>query len=398
MRALAAATLLSLLACIPAAWGRDPAATSVRAPGVAGAPGTYHLDLTLNPQVAKAGEPVEMVFQAIDPTGKPIRFLEMIHERPLHLLVVSEDLAEFDHVHPEQVVGTSYNLSHVFAHGGRYRLYAAYTPPGSGALVDQFIVKIEGPQRRAERLIPDPELTKVADGVKVELKFERPLSAGADIPLTCSFSDATTGQPVDNLQLYLGSLAHLVLIHQDLGSFVHIHPFDAGEVYDPSKDPSAHFHDPKELAKRLVGPSPSEIQAVAGFPRPGTYKLWIQFRRADRETIVPFVLRVGADKTVARRDRKPIPQGAIQIKVSASGYEPARIDVQKGQPVRLAFLRPDANNCGGTVVFPSLNRRYALPVGETVVVEILPAESGEIVFTCGMGMFKGLLVVTEPGS
>jgi Cupredoxin-like domain len=371
-----------------------PAAVLVAGSVWAGnAAGTYHLDLTMTPPAVKAGEPVALSFQAIDPRGKSIRFLELVHERPLHLLIVSEDLADFDHVHPEQVVGTTYDVTHVFPHGGRFRMYASYTPPGSGTLVQSFTVNVAGTPAPAVPLVSDERWTKVVDGVKAALRFDGPLHAGADIALECSFTDAVTGNPVTDLQLYLGSLAHIVLIHQDLGSFVHLHPFEAGEVYDPSKDPSAHFHDPKDLAKKLIGASPSQVTASANFPRAGTYKLWVQIARGGRTITVPFVLDVAAGSEAGHRRRPPVARDAIKVTVSASGYSPSRIDVERGRTVKLAFSRPEGGNCGGTVRFPALNREYTLPVGGTVVVELTPTESGELAFTCGMGMLKGVLVV-----
>jgi hypothetical protein len=242
-------------------------------------------------------------------------------------------------------------------------------------------------------LVTDRSLTKSVSGVKAALRFDGPLRAGVDLPLTCSFADETTGAPVTDLQLYLGALAHIVLIHQDLASFVHVHPKDAGEIYDPALDPAQHFHDPKQLAKQLVGPSPSTITAVANFPRPGRYKLWIQIQRGGRMITVPFVLEVGADERHKARRSPSVPRGAIQVTVSAAGYTPPRIEVERGRLVQLAFLRPEGGNCGGTLLFPALNREYTLPVGKLVLVEFTPTESGELAFTCGMGMLKGLLVV-----
>ncbi len=38
---------------------------------------------------------------------------------------------------------------------------------------------------------------------------------------------------------------------------------------------------------------------------------------------------------------------------------------------------------------------YDLPVGKDVIVSITPTEAGNISFTCGMGMMKGSLVVSD---
>jgi plastocyanin domain-containing protein len=87
------------------------------------------------------------------------------------------------------------------------------------------------------------------------------------------------------------------------------------------------------------------------------------------------------------------PLRAIRVAVGSSGYTPARIDLRRGEPAVLAFSRPDAGNCGGTVVIPALGIRRELPVGETVVLRFTPDRAGEIPFTCGMGMYEGLIVV-----
>jgi len=84
---------------------------------------------------------------------------------------------------------------------------------------------------------------------------------------------------------------------------------------------------------------------------------------------------------------------AFKVTVSEAGYEPSRIEVKKGQPVRLAFYRADAQNCGGRVVFPDLKIERELPVGKTTVVDVTPQQTGELAFTCGMSMFKGALVI-----
>ncbi len=45
------------------------------------------------------------------------------------------------------------------------------------------------------------------------------------------------------------------------------------------------------------------------------------------------------------------------------------------------------------MIFPKLKIEAKLPVGQTTLVEITPREKGELAFNCGMGMFKGTLIV-----
>ena len=84
-----------------------------------------------------------------------------------------------------------------------------------------------------------------------------------------------------------------------------------------------------------------------------------------------------------------------KITISKRGYEPKEIAVKKGQPVKLEFFREDEENCGEELVFPKLNIKKNLPVGETVSVEFTPQESGEIGFTCGMDMLRGKVTVSD---
>jgi plastocyanin domain-containing protein len=81
------------------------------------------------------------------------------------------------------------------------------------------------------------------------------------------------------------------------------------------------------------------------------------------------------------------------IKVSSAGYEPARIQTKAGQPLKLAFFRVDAENCGRLVRFPSLGIERELPPGQTVVIEVTPRKSGSLTFSCGMNMMHGELLV-----
>ena len=87
------------------------------------------------------------------------------------------------------------------------------------------------------------------------------------------------------------------------------------------------------------------------------------------------------------------PPGSVLVSVSMIGFDPASIAAKAGQPLKLAFFRPNAANCAREVVFPSLGIRKELPPGQTVVVEITPPKSGPLGFECGMKMLKGQLIV-----
>ncbi|MFQ6070297.1 MAG: cupredoxin domain-containing protein [Candidatus Aminicenantales bacterium] len=90
-----------------------------------------------------------------------------------------------------------------------------------------------------------------------------------------------------------------------------------------------------------------------------------------------------------------VKHGGIQeIKVVVKGgYDPDVIVVKKGIPVRLNFYRNETADCSDTVVFGDFRIRKPLPAFKTTSVEFTPEKEGEYVFTCGMGMLKGKLIV-----
>ena len=75
------------------------------------------------------------------------------------------------------------------------------------------------------------------------------------------------------------------------------------------------------------------------------------------------------------------------------GYTPDVIVVERGKPVRLNFVRAESASCSEMVLFPDFNKSAKLPEGETVPVEFMPEQAGELEFQCQMGMLRGKLIV-----
>ena len=350
----------------------------------------------------QAGAPAMLVFTVKDSKNAVVKDLQVVHEKPMHLLIVSKDLSEFYHVHPEPSADGSYRVQHTFPNGGDYKFYADFTPPNAKQVVERIDVKVSGTERTKVALVADTKLEKSVDGVKVTMKPSAKIEAGQELTLDFAVFDAKTGKPATDLQNYLGELAHFVIISEDLVDFVHAHPMAKGEKMDgmkmdgdmKEKDHNADGHSHGADSKKANQPSAYEVSAHTAFPRPGLYKLWAQFQRGGKVISVPFVVNVPAG-SAKQVEAANVPAGATKITVSSKGYEPSSIPVVKGQPVKLAFYRADSENCGGEVVFTKQKIRKKLPVGQTVLVEFTPTEVGEIAFVCGMDMLSGKVIVTE---
>jgi catechol 2,3-dioxygenase-like lactoylglutathione lyase family enzyme len=192
-----------------------------------------------------------------------------IHERLLHLFVVSRRLDHFAHVHPQAQVDGRFTLDVTLPRPDAYLLVADFHPAGgTPQLLSQWWVT---PDYRG-RPFPEPDALTPEAGVatigavRVALA-PRALQPGRAEPLTFSFTDARTGAPVTDLEPYLGSPTHLLVASADLTHVAHRHPSDI-----TSSGPAVTFD--------------------ATFPRAGRYKLFAEFQRGGRVHAVSFVVDV----------------------------------------------------------------------------------------------------------
>lgn len=87
------------------------------------------------------------------------------------------------------------------------------------------------------------------------------------------------------------------------------------------------------------------------------------------------------------------PNAAVLDIAVQGGYQPSSVTARAGQPVSLRFTRQESSGCGAEVVFPSLGKSASLPQGQPVAVDLPALPAGRYEFTCGMGMYRGTLVV-----
>lgn len=101
-------------------------------------------------------------------------------------------------------------------------------------------------------------------------------------------------------------------------------------------------------------------------------------------------LRPGAWR--ARR----LPDGTQEARIVVEhGYRPSRVDLEAGVPAKLRFDRREDDPCTELLVselWPNAHRLVAH--GETEV-RFTPQHPGRYVFTCGMGLYSGELLVHE---
>lgn len=92
----------------------------------------YPLEVVCAPEVAVPGRPLTLTLRVLDPnTGKPVSKFEIVHEKLMHLFLVSENLEYFAHEHPVLQQDGSFLLTLALPFGGMYRLLADCYPSGA---------------------------------------------------------------------------------------------------------------------------------------------------------------------------------------------------------------------------------------------------------------------------
>jgi len=101
----------------------------------------------------------------------------------------------------------------------------------------------------------------------------------------------------------------------------------------------------------------------------------------------------GANKDETVMSAKTV-KGVQKITVVIDGgYAPSTITAKVGKPLAITFYRKEKSGCGNQVVFKSLGIKKDVANGARVTVKFTPKKAGIIKFTCGMGMYKGQIVV-----
>lgn len=229
---------------------RDEHGAETAPGGLAIAQDGYRLDVARTGFVA--GEAHELSFAIIGPDGEPVTDFEEEHSKPLHLVIVRRDLTGFQHLHPRMDAAGTWSVPLTLPEGGAYRAYADFRT-GEEAMTLGADLMARGAFDPVA--LPAPSEVASVDGYDVELA-----DAGEDM---LEFTVSRDGEPVTDLQPYLGARGHLVAIRDGDLAYLHVHPQEA-----EAGDPTIAFH--------------SEL------PTAGAYRLFLQFRHGDEVHTVAF--------------------------------------------------------------------------------------------------------------
>ena len=241
------------------------------------------VEWTSAPAAPAPGQPVTLTYRVLDGDGNTLTDLPIDHERPMHLILTSRDLGEFQHVHPELTADGTYRVDVTLPKAGTYRLYDEFQHDGR-TILDRRELTVGGEAGTDAALGPDLSPKTVA-GTTISLAGPEEIRAGEEA--TFRFTATRDGQPVTTLAPYLGAAAHVAIVAEDGSDFAHTHG-EAVETHGHDEDANAGAED-EHPVPAAFGP---EVTFTHTFAESGFHKVWGQFNEGGEIITVPFVIEV----------------------------------------------------------------------------------------------------------
>lgn len=84
----------------------------------------------------------------------------------------------------------------------------------------------------------------------------------------------------------------------------------------------------------------------------------------------------------------------VRMTQSGTGYNPNQFTVKKGNTVKWIINSTNQYTCASFIVMPTFGIHQPLKSGENII-EFTPTQTGEIAFSCSMGMYRGKFTVID---
>ena len=253
------------------------------------------MEFKTSPEKLEAGKECTLSFTPkIKGKENELVQLDVEHEKKIHLIIVSEDLSYFEHIHPEYKASGDYEIKVLpkgteytdkkgknetkFENAGNYILFADYKPSVGNHTVDKINLTVSGnapvPKKfTTEKLSGtsgDYTMTLVPDGGK--------LITGGLMHISAVLKKQGKEIDANTLGNYLGAKAHMVVISMNEKNYLHVHPNVENGKFD--------LH--------------------TTFEKPGTYRGWIQFKAEETLHTIDFVIIVkeGTPEEIAKMKKE----------------------------------------------------------------------------------------------
>ena len=162
-------------------------------------------------------------FRIVGTDRQPATRFAVVHDKPLHLIVVGRDLSGYQHLHPTMAPDGTWSVPVTLARPGGYRVYADFSVTAANGTQLPLVLGVDHtcpartPRPRCRRHRPQATAGPYA------VSMNGTPTVGVTAPMHFQVAAPTPTTPAQ-LERYLGAYGHLVVVREgDLG-YVHVHP------------------------------------------------------------------------------------------------------------------------------------------------------------------------------
>ena len=258
--------MIAWMAFAAAAAGQD--SHSHHGTAAAGTERNFQAKISAPVEIAP-GQSFKFIIHIQDGRGNAVVDFDVFQEKRMHLILVRDDLAFFNHLHPEYSGKGNFLMETTLPSPGSYTLFCDYLPAGAKEQISVLKLHVKGPLSSADG--PNVEVTKkIIEDTKVEISFSpKTVKANRETVVIFDLKRAVNNHPVQGLRPYLGEKGHLVILRRSLA-------LTAADYI--------HAHATKEGGE-------SQIRFMTRFPESGLYKLWCQYDLGGNVNTADFWIR-----------------------------------------------------------------------------------------------------------
>lgn len=209
-----------------------------------------------------------LAFTITGPDGHPVTDYDVEHEKQLHLIAVRRDGSGFQHVHPVLGADATWRIDLDFVPGA-WRVFADFTPTGGEGLTLGADVTVPG---RVSTVPAEHTTTATVDDYIITLTGDLTAETSSDLTVTVE----RDGEPVTDLEPYLGAFGHLVALRSGDLAYLHVHPEESG-------------------------PGP-DVPFVAEVPSAGDFHLYLDFQHDGVVRTAEFFVSASSSETGGHDD------------------------------------------------------------------------------------------------
>lgn len=215
------------------------------------------------------------------------------HNHLMHLYVLRlPDMEKVWHLHPERQDDGNFAQQLPAMPAGRYALYGDIVH--ASGVPETATGEIELPEVAGHVLEGDDaagsgppissadtsrSVSPLANGYRMVWDRGGPALQAKRANLLRFRVEDASGKPADGMELYMGMLGHAAFVSSDRSVFAHVHPsgsvpMAAVQLTQPDNPHAGHT--------MASGGLPAEVAFPYGFPKPGTYRVFVQMKRAGQ--------------------------------------------------------------------------------------------------------------------